>query len=429
MKHVSPGERLRQLRVSRKLSQKDLAKALFVQHTTISNWEKDVRKINLEQLQQIATYFNVELSYFQHGEPTSPAQRINKPATWIAGVSIASIVLSFAALLLVSRTSPTVPLESCYGQEDCEFIDDPSIVNELTERSITGGIMTNVELNLVYALMDQYVWRANETTNTIPRKQYVEKVLDSMNFDFGVHASALHDAMYQYFLSERVIKTYEYLDFASVNEENKQLIIRNNIKYVMYKTGDDTFSYEVFDPSFVYRYDIDLSLETIYGGDQALVKQVETAIDALLFGAYNRPIEDNAHYWYFENLIASEHSYFVTYREEKANQNPAMVQLFTLNHQTGEVYTFESYFSFQQITLFFSDKSDFFFYPFPPDAPIAFVDLPTLIPQLTMEDLNPQFIEGGYSLAAFQMFFDEEFSMFPFVELNETITVLKEARV
>jgi len=58
------GEKLKELRSKRNLSQETLAKALFFSNRTISNWENGLREISLENLQKIADYFQVPLTYF-----------------------------------------------------------------------------------------------------------------------------------------------------------------------------------------------------------------------------------------------------------------------------------------------------------------------------------------------------------------------------
>ena len=57
------GEKLRQLRVKRKISQAKLAKSIFVKNTTISNWENGSRQIHINSLKLICVYFDVPLIY------------------------------------------------------------------------------------------------------------------------------------------------------------------------------------------------------------------------------------------------------------------------------------------------------------------------------------------------------------------------------
>ena len=56
-------ERLRELRIEKNMSRKDLADLLYVNLRTISYWELGQRECNLEQLANIAQIFGVSTDY------------------------------------------------------------------------------------------------------------------------------------------------------------------------------------------------------------------------------------------------------------------------------------------------------------------------------------------------------------------------------
>ncbi len=56
-------ERLKQLRIDKCLSQKQLAKFLDVDQRSISNWEKAIREPSFEMLTKISNYFEVSADY------------------------------------------------------------------------------------------------------------------------------------------------------------------------------------------------------------------------------------------------------------------------------------------------------------------------------------------------------------------------------
>ena len=56
-------ERLKELRVERKLSQADLAKELNVSQRSISSWETGFRQPDFETLERIAKFFDVTTDY------------------------------------------------------------------------------------------------------------------------------------------------------------------------------------------------------------------------------------------------------------------------------------------------------------------------------------------------------------------------------
>lgn len=57
------GERLKQLRKEKKVSQKTLADALFISRQAIAKWESDKSSPNPETVRKIAEYFNVSTDY------------------------------------------------------------------------------------------------------------------------------------------------------------------------------------------------------------------------------------------------------------------------------------------------------------------------------------------------------------------------------
>lgn len=57
------GDRLKELRESRKLTQLELANMFNVHKTTISNWEKGKRFPDEEILNKLADYFNISMNY------------------------------------------------------------------------------------------------------------------------------------------------------------------------------------------------------------------------------------------------------------------------------------------------------------------------------------------------------------------------------
>lgn len=56
-------ERLRELRIERKLSMKQLAKSINTTDAAISNWENDINEPKITYLKAIAIYFGVSTDY------------------------------------------------------------------------------------------------------------------------------------------------------------------------------------------------------------------------------------------------------------------------------------------------------------------------------------------------------------------------------
>ena len=58
------GEKLKQLRKARNLKQDDIALLFGISRGSVSNWEKNRRKPNIHQLEELAKYYNISLDYF-----------------------------------------------------------------------------------------------------------------------------------------------------------------------------------------------------------------------------------------------------------------------------------------------------------------------------------------------------------------------------
>lgn len=65
------GERLRELRLARNLTQAELARQLYVSPSIISMYEKDQRKPSFEQEEILADYFNVDLNFLRGNTDTT----------------------------------------------------------------------------------------------------------------------------------------------------------------------------------------------------------------------------------------------------------------------------------------------------------------------------------------------------------------------
>jgi repressor LexA len=74
---TSFGDKLKRARLAKKLKQTELAKQLGVTNTTISNWENNVSKPDLDMLSYICGVLSVKVSYFLDAK--LPADEISIP--------------------------------------------------------------------------------------------------------------------------------------------------------------------------------------------------------------------------------------------------------------------------------------------------------------------------------------------------------------
>ena len=68
MKTKSVGERIRNLRKSKKMSQERLAEKLNVSRHSISNWERDVSSPDIHALLEMTELFGVSLNHLVKGD-------------------------------------------------------------------------------------------------------------------------------------------------------------------------------------------------------------------------------------------------------------------------------------------------------------------------------------------------------------------------
>ena len=79
---VTFGQRLKELRKSKRLTQQQLADIFFLNKSSISRYENDSQLPENEQLQKLADYFNVSIDYLlgrdENPNPTSSPEMLTK---------------------------------------------------------------------------------------------------------------------------------------------------------------------------------------------------------------------------------------------------------------------------------------------------------------------------------------------------------------
>lgn len=70
--------RLRELRIEKKLSQKEFAKQFGVAQNTVSNWENGNRSLDAHTIQQLANFFNVSTDYLLGNQNDRIQNKVNE---------------------------------------------------------------------------------------------------------------------------------------------------------------------------------------------------------------------------------------------------------------------------------------------------------------------------------------------------------------
>lgn len=271
---IEPGERLRQLRVKRKVSQAELAGAIFVKNTTISNWEKGTRKIQTDNLKALSDYFGVPTSYFLEAEEKTESWRKVPIKALLAGSAAVAMLVSLTVVALNGRAN--LNNEACYGELVCYLIDDPSIVSELSSRNISGGQMTNVEMEKLKFFLETFtvgskahqinILKLNEINlkqyylNFPPETDEIRQNLENLVNDFyNVNQPS-------------PFPNLSVFDLNTTNPQGNQLFYLGSgfdlEKHIIYKVSSDVFKYEIYSTQ-QYVFNIQLELNTIYFGDKS----------------------------------------------------------------------------------------------------------------------------------------------------------------
>jgi|GEM_PF-2522068 len=269
---VEPGEKLRLLRTKRKVSQAELAEAIFVKNTTISNWEKGARKIQTDNLKALSDFFGVPLSYFLESDEKTESWRRVPIKTLLGGSAAIAMLVSLTVVALNGRTN--LNNEACYGEQVCYLIEDPSIVNELSSRNITGGLMTNVEMDLLAEFLMSYREPdIDPISNTLLKASHFAYYGKEKSFPEGDRLVDWN-TIYQFLLNYDPNSWWNtYLDIREINPEIKQLfyVEETNSKIVIYKTALNTFKYEVWGEQ-IDILSVDLNINRLYLNNELVAK-------------------------------------------------------------------------------------------------------------------------------------------------------------
>ncbi|MFC5648379.1 helix-turn-helix domain-containing protein [Paenibacillus solisilvae] len=77
---MTMGDRLRELRLRKSLSQEDVARQIGVTRSAYSHYEINNRQPVYETLKKLAVLFNVSLDYIIGGEPVKPETQVTPEA-------------------------------------------------------------------------------------------------------------------------------------------------------------------------------------------------------------------------------------------------------------------------------------------------------------------------------------------------------------
>lgn len=193
------------------------------------------------------------------------------------GVYVKIFLKLFSTVILIpiisscSNEQINSAIEACKGDPTCYQIIDEAIVSELEARGITGGLMTNIEMNTLTSFLLGYTLGPSE--NQVTRNK-IEEVF-SKSFYMGFRDQnesvllSLEDVLNDFMgmNNEILIPSTKIFDLEVINPDTKQLFYTgeafNRTKHVIYKTGDGVYKYEVFGEE-EFEFTIQVELNSIF---------------------------------------------------------------------------------------------------------------------------------------------------------------------
>ncbi|GEM_PF-6696817 len=194
-------------------------------------------------------------------------------------------------------------IEDCQNDPECYEIVDQAIEEELEARGITGGIMTTDELTDVYDLMSQYYLDTDSlyTYELYPLFLLYLNAARWHNPDQADLVNELEQKLHALYGRDEFVN--ELFNFEAFNEDDKQYVVVDDVRYILFKTGRNTFQYEVYADQ-IYVFTLDTELNRVYL-DEELLNIDTSVVDDLLNGVIafdnvNFTVDNDVIYYDFE---------------------------------------------------------------------------------------------------------------------------------
>jgi hypothetical protein len=193
-------------------------------------------------------------------------------------------IASVFSLMLIPIIASCTPgqineaIEACKGDPACFEIVDEAIEEELGARGITGGRMTNIEMNRVSEFLETFTIGDGDNQlnarmiQTIEEKNYYLKAPSSL----APIMTSLENLMNDFYNmnNTQLIPSLESFDIPLINEDTTQLFYTgtgfDRVKHLLYKTGDDVFTYEIYGEE-AYIFNIQLELDSLFFRDKRYI--------------------------------------------------------------------------------------------------------------------------------------------------------------
>ncbi|QMS85870.1 hypothetical protein [Candidatus Xianfuyuplasma coldseepsis] len=185
------------------------------------------------------------------------------------------VMVLFIVVFVLSACSPdqiSDAIEDCQNDPECYGVVDQTITEELEARGITGGLMSVEEITAVEDVLASYYIDPVE----YPEELYgvLSQFLDASLNLIGSNNEAVSE------ISDRVRDTFmrdTFLNsvflFRELNRDNRQYLTVDNTRYIVYKTGANSYHYEV-QADYKYEFEIDTELNKVYFQNELLSNEL-----------------------------------------------------------------------------------------------------------------------------------------------------------
>lgn len=262
------------------------------------------------------------------------------------------LIFSVFSPLLYSCTPEQInsAIDECRGDPSCTLVIDSAIDQELEERGITGGRMTIEEMNTVVSFLESYIpseFPKNISNTTIAALFFYSNLIGDQLYSFdgkNYYPFQIYEYIQNFNTTENVLVRSFYVKYFNLNSLNpnaNQLVyltdstLNRNVKLVIYKTGNKTYRYEIWENSIVI-IDIDLLLNNLYVNNtlvnslDPIPEEVTTSFMEDFYNLSSIEFNDsNSEYHYFSNLNEGRFVYFN--QQEDISYNAYRVYMFDFN--------------------------------------------------------------------------------------------------
>lgn len=170
------GKKIRDLRVSRKLTQQALAEALFVSRSTVAKWENGLGAPSEVNLEALCRFFEVEASYFEEPVTQEELVQVNQAVSRWEKIALgATVILSLLMILMVIGPAFGLHvfewgLRQQSGASRWDRVENYSVA--VYEHGVIGSEGRVTALGNVSDVTD-YDWKHREMFGIVPYRRFL----------------------------------------------------------------------------------------------------------------------------------------------------------------------------------------------------------------------------------------------------------------